>query len=147
MSRAYFSRALGRLLITSAVFVVLTVVVLQFESLPGIFGVTGVVASAIVLVLAALAAVSLMLPPALLQLDERGFRALKKRVAGPSRGDWGDITQVGTQEGEHGPMLVITHLGGKDTAVPLDLLDAPPADIEAEVQRRLDTAHGYKRLS
>lgn len=147
MSRAYFSRALGRLLITAAVVVVLTVAILQFESLPGIFGVTGVVASAILLIFAALAAVSLMLPPALLQLDERGFRALKKRVAGPARGDWDGITLVGTQDGEHGPMLVITHLGGKNTAVPLELLDATTADIEADVRRRLDAAHGYKRLS
>lgn len=147
MNRGYFARALGRLLIAAAAVVVVTVVVMQFDSLPGIFVITGVIASSVLLILAALAAVSLMLPPALLQLDEVGFRALKKRVAGPPHGEWFDVTAVGTQQGEHALMLVISQLGGKDTAVPLDLLDAPAAEVEAEVQRRLDTAHGYKRFS
>jgi len=144
MSRAYFARALGRLLVGAAVAVLVTAAALRW--LPGVVSSIGVVVSAILLVLAALAAISLMMPPALLQLDERGFRALKKRVAGRPRGDWSEVTGVGTQQGDHGPTLMLTHSDGTHTAVPLGLLDAPTADIESDVQRHLDAAHGYKRL-
>jgi hypothetical protein len=145
MSRAYFARALGRLLVVAAVAVVFTVVAQQF--LPGIFSAVGVVASVIVFTLAALAAISLLMPPALLQLDDDGFRALKRRTTGPRTGRWTAVTNAGTQHNEHGPVLIITHSDQSFTAVPLNLLDSAPDAVEREVRARLDAAHGYRRLT
>jgi hypothetical protein len=145
MSRAYIARALGRLLVLAAGAVLLTVVAQQF--LPGVFSVVGVIASVVVLVFAALAAVSLLMPPALLQLDAQGFRALKRRTSGPRSGRWDEVANAGTQHNEHGPVLIITHTDQSFTAVPLDLLDSAPDVVEREVRQRLDAAHGYKRLT
>lgn len=145
MSRAYFARALGRLLIVAAGTVLLTAVAQQF--LPGFFSAVGVIASAIAFTLAALAAISLWMPPALLQLDDEGFRALKRRTSGPRTGAWTAVTNAGTQDNENGLVLVITHADQSFTAVPLGLLDSPAAAVESDVRRRLDAAHGYKRLT
>ena len=95
----------------------------------------------------ALAGVSLAMPPALLQLDDTGFRAFKKQVAGPSQGRWEAVQSVSTQAGEHGPVMFIVHTAGVHTAVPLALLDARAETVEADVRRRLDQAHGYRRLT
>jgi hypothetical protein len=145
MQRGHLARALGRLLLASAVGVLLTTVAL--ELLPGIVGMVGVIVTALLLVLAALAGVSLAMPPALLQLDDTGFRAFKKQVAGPSQGRWEAVQSVSTQAGEHGPVMFIVHTAGVHTAVPLALLDARAETVEADVRRRLDQAHGYRRLT
>lgn len=145
MTRAYFARALGRLLVVGGAAVLLTVVAQQF--LPGFFSVVGVIVSAIVLTLAALAAISLWMPPALLQVDDDGFRALKRRTSGPRSGVWTAVTNAGTQDNEHGPVLILTHTDQSFTAVPLGLLDHPADAVESDVRRRLDAAHGYKRLT
>jgi hypothetical protein len=145
MRRAYFARSLGRLLIISAVAVALTAFVQQFLS--PVIMVISVVASTTLLVLAALAAVSLMLPPTLLQLDDRGFRALRRQTAGPASAPWDRVKRVGTQTVDDEPVLTVEHADGGITAVPLALLDEPAEAVEADVQRRLDRAHGYRRLS
>lgn len=145
MHRGHLARVLGRLLLASAVGVLLTTVAL--ELLPGVVGVVGVIATAILLVLAALAAVSLVMPPALLQLDDTGFRAFKKQVSGPPQGQWASVRSVSTQCGEHGPVLFIVHTTGVHTAVPLVLLEARTETVEADVRRRLDQAHGYRPLT
>jgi hypothetical protein len=145
MRRAYFARSLGRLLIISAVVVGITALVQQF--LPPLATVIGVVASTTLLVLAALAAVSLMLPPTLLQLDDRGFRAMRRQTAGPPSATWDQVKRVGTQTVDEEPVLTVEHADGGITAVPLALLDEPHEHVEADVRRRLDKAHGYRRLN
>ncbi|MPZ96513.1 MAG: hypothetical protein GEU96_16765 [Propionibacteriales bacterium] len=145
MRRGHFARSLGRLSIAAAVIVVLTVLALELA--PGILSTIGVIVSTVLVVLMALAAVSLALPPALLQLDEHGFRAFKKQVAGPNRGEWAGITNVTSQHGEDGMVMFFQHANGRHTAVPLWMLDAAGDEVEAEVRRRLDAAHGYRRLT
>jgi hypothetical protein len=43
--------------------------------------------------------------------------------------------------------MFIVHTAGVHTAVPLALLDARAETVEADVRRRLDQAHGYRRLT
>jgi hypothetical protein len=57
------------------------------------------------------------------------------------------VKRVGTQTVDDEPVLTVEHADGGITAVPLALLDEPAEAVEADVQRRLDRAHGYRRLS
>ncbi len=144
MPRHYFARALGRAAIVAGLAVGFAVLARAYFSS---WMVIGVVVAVVALIICCLAAVNLALPPSLLQFDEYGFRALKRRIRGKRQGGWQQVSGVSTTTTEHGPILIIEQGERGRTVVPLALVDAPASEVEAEIRRRLDTFHGYRRLS
>src|SRR5262249_46826731 len=125
VKRAYYARALGRSAIVTAVLVLLATVCLQVGA-PGFLNAGLVVLSTIGLVVVAWAAISVMLPPTLMQLDADGFRANKRYSSGPRTGSWFDVRNVASQESPDGWALIMQHEDGSHTAVPLAIADADP---------------------
>jgi hypothetical protein len=143
--RAYFVRALGRSALVTAVLVLLVTVCLELGAPAGLNAIL-VVLTTLGIVVVAWVAVSVMLPPTLLQLDADGFRANKRYTAGPRQGGWFDVRNVASQQNPDCWGLIMQHEDGKHTAVPLSLADADPVTIEKDVRNRLDQAHGYRSL-
>ena len=143
--RAYFARALGRAAIVAAVLVLLVTVCLEVGA-PGVVNTVLVVLSTVSLVTVAWIAISVMLPPTLLQLDLQGFRANKRYTSGPRTGGWFDVRNVASQQTPDGWTLIMQHEDSTHTAVPLSLADADPVTIEKDVRNRLNQAHGYRSL-
>lgn len=143
--RAYFVRALGRVAVAAAVLLLATTLSLTLPA-PGILTTVLVVLTTVALVALAIIAVSVVMPPTLLQLDLNGFRASKRHSSGPRQGNWGDVQSVASQEGPNGWVLLIQHRNGAHTAVPLSVVDASPVAVEEDVRARLNEAHGYRPL-
>lgn len=144
--RGYFARALGRTAIVAAVGVVLTTLCVSLSA-PGVLTTVLVVLTTIALVAVAITAVSVLLPPALLQLDDHGFRAAKRFSSGPRQGEWHAVSGVASQQGPDGWVLMIQHVDGGLTAVPLRPIHADAVRVEEDVRERLNDAHGYRPLS
>lgn len=145
VKRAYFVRALGRSAIVTAVLVLLLTACLELGA-PGVLNVVLVVLTTVAVVVLAWTAVSVMLPPSLLQLDADGYRADKRYTSGPRQGGWFDVRNVASQQNPDGWALIMQHEDGRHTAVPLSLADADPVTIEKDVRDRLNQAHGYRSL-
>jgi hypothetical protein len=144
--RAYFARALGRSAIVAAVLVLVVTVCLEVSA-PTAVTVLLVVLAAVALVAVGVIAVSLMIPPTLLNLDEHGFRASKRFTAGPRQAGWFEVRSAASQHGPEGWVLIIALVDGGHTAVPLGLAAADPVTVEQDVRSRLNEAHGYQGLS
>jgi hypothetical protein len=143
--RAYFVRAAGRSAIAAALLMLVVSGGLALSA-PGWLVALLVVVTTLALVLTAILAVSLLVPPTLLQLDEEGFRVARRFTSGPRQAGWGDVRNAASQEGPEGWVLVIQLHDGQHTAVPLALADAQPVMVERDVRSRLDAAHGYRPL-
>jgi len=143
--RAYFARALGRSSVVTAVLVLLVTVALEVRA-PGVLNVVLVVATTVGVVVVAWIAISVMLPPTLIQLDADGFRVGKRYSSGPRTGSWFDVRNVASQHTPDGYGLIMQHEDGKYTAVALSLADTDPVTIEKDVRDRLNQAHGYRSL-
>lgn len=143
--RAYFVRALGRSAVVTAVLVLLLTACLELGA-PGVLNVVLVVLTTIGVVVVAWTAVSVLLPPALLQLDTDGYRAEKRFTSGPRQGSWFDVRNVASQQTPDGWGLIMQHEDGTHTAVPLSVADADPVTIEKDVRDRLNQAHGYRSM-
>jgi len=143
--RAYFARALGRSAIVTAVLVLLVTVGLEV-GVPGVVNVLLVLVTTVGVFIVAWIAISVMLPPTLIQLDADGFRVAKRYSSGPRTGSWFDVRSVASQQTPDGYGLIMQHEDGQHTAVALSLADADPVTIEKDVRDRLDQAHGYRSL-
>lgn len=143
--RAYFVRALGRSAIVTAVLILLLTVCLEVQA-PAVFNILLTVLTAVGVVVVAWVTVSVMLPPALLQLDAEGFRANKRYSSGPRHGSWFEVRNVASQQTKDGWGLIMRHEDGNHTGVPLSLATVDPVTIEKDVRDRLNEAHGYRSL-
>ena len=143
--RAYFARALGRACVAAAGTLLVATVCLTLSA-PGWVTALSIVLTTVALVVVALAAVSVMLPPTLLQLDQDGFRAARRYSSGPRQGLWGGVQSAASQQGPDGRVLMIQHLDGGLTAVPLSVADATATRVEEDVRQRLNQAHGYRPM-
>jgi hypothetical protein len=143
--RAYFARALGRIAVAAALLLLLTTLCLALSA-PGALTSLLVVLTTVALVGVAISAVSVVLPPALLQLDQAGFRASRRHSSGRRQAAWHDVQGAASQEGPDGWVLLIQHRDGEHTAVPLSVVDASAVAVEEDVRDRLNEAHGYRPL-
>jgi hypothetical protein len=144
--RGYFARALGRACVAAALTLLGATLCLALSA-PGWLTTVLVVVTTIALVVTALAAVSMMLPPTLLQLDGLGFRAARRYSSGRRQASWDDVRGAASQQGPDGWVLIIQHGDGGHTAVPLSVADADPTRVEQDVRDRLNEAHGYRPLT
>jgi hypothetical protein len=143
--RGYYVRAFGRVAVAGAVALLLTTLCLTLSA-PGVLTSVLVVLTAVVLTVTAVMAVSVMLPPTLIQLDQAGFRVSKRYTSGRRQASWDDVQAAASQQGPEGWVLFIQHRDGGHTAVPLSLADASAVDVEQDVRARLNEAHGYRSM-
>jgi hypothetical protein len=143
--RAYFARALGRSAIVAAALMLIVTGALALSA-PAWLTALLVVLATVALVITAIVAVSLVMPPTLLQLDEQGYRVGKRYTSGPRQAGWIEVQNAASQEGPDGWVLVLQLHDGRHAAVPLALADARAVAMERDVRARLDAAHGYRPL-
>jgi hypothetical protein len=78
-----------------------------------------------------------------LELDDDGFLNATGPGAGVRRAAWGDVRTVRSD----GPVVVVDLAGGRRSIVRTGSLSVPAGDLAAELRRRLDRGHGYRRLT
>lgn len=94
------------------------------------------------------AVVRLVRPPTVLELADEGYRVRSLRGIGVRQAAWRDVRDVvtGTQ-GDQQIVLIRLRDGDRTTSLPVRLVGAPPAQWLADLDRRLDAAHGQRRLT
>ncbi|MBA2443718.1 MAG: hypothetical protein H0V49_00065 [Nocardioidaceae bacterium] len=95
----------------------------------------------------ALCALFLLRPPAVLRLTTEGYAISLVRGAGVKAAPWSEVASVATQPVGGATSLVITLRNGRTSIMPLSLLGAQQATAQGDVRVRLNSAHGYRRLT
>lgn len=105
---------------------------------------TVTVAAAAAVILAV--AVVLARRPAVVRLDETGYRVRLVRGVGTAEARWSDVEDVvaTTVAGER--CVVLRLRDGRTTTVPVRVLEADPDAFVRELASRLDRGHGYRRV-
>jgi len=103
--------------------------------------VLGVVAAVLVIVSVFL----LVRPPAVVRLDDTGYRLGRVPEGGVRQARWTDVAHAATGDSNHGRALVLS-LDGAESKIPLLLVAGRSAQLQREVNERLNRAHGYRRL-
>lgn len=89
--------------------------------------------------------VLLLRPPAVVRLDDEGYRLGRVPQGGIRRARWRDVRRVETADSTHGRALVFA-LDGAESTIPLLLVAGQAATLQRDVNERLNRAHGYRRL-
>lgn len=87
----------------------------------------------------------LIRPPVVVRLDSEGYSLGRVPQGGVRRARWSDVTQVTSARTEHGQSLVLS-VGERSSTVPLLLVAARAYELQRDINRRLNDAHGYRRL-
>ncbi len=108
----------------------------------------GVLAGMAVLALAGLVVLGLTLVRRryVVRLDEHGYRVRFVRGAGASAARWSEVEDLTTTSSGGADCVVLRLRDGRATTIPVDLLAMDRERFVEELQRRLDGAHGYRRL-
>jgi hypothetical protein len=144
LSRAIAARLLGALLLASGILLVLVVVLVAALDLPGAVVSVGVCLVAAVVVLGGLAVTRRV---TVVRLDAEGYRVSFVRGAGATRARWTDVEDVvaTTLAGER--CIVIRLRDGRSTTVPVRILAGSSDTFVHDLQERLNTGHGYRRIN
>ena len=103
--------------------------------------------SVVTVVVGAVCALLLLRPPAVLRLTSSGYRIALVRGAGVKAAQWVDVASAATAPVGGAVALVFTLNDGHTSTLPLSLLGAQQGEAHRDVRRRLNSAHGYRRLS
>lgn len=95
----------------------------------------------------AVAVVRLVRPPVVLELADEGYRVRSLRGVGVRQAAWRDVRGVDSRS-QGGQRVVIVRLndGERTTCLPVRLVGAAPRTWLADLDVRLDAAHGQRRL-
>ncbi len=140
LARAHVFRAVGPLSLVLGVAWLLTT--LLDASAP-----TRLTLSVVTVGMAVVCALLLLRPPAVLRLNRVGYGIALVRGAGTKAAEWTDVASVATQPVGGAVALVVALQDGRTSILPLSLLGAQQGEAQRDVRRRLDTAHGYRRLT
>lgn len=144
LARALRARILGVSLVSLGAAVLVGTVVVELADLP-----PGILAGLGALALIALAAVGVVVLGgwSILHLDEGGYRVRFVRAAGTTEARWAEVEDLATTVVAGTPCLVLRLRDGRTTTVPVTLLEGDREELVDELKRRLDTGHGYRRIS
>ena len=142
-SHALLVRSVGALLVLLGVVVVVVAVLVAALDLPGAVLSVGVVVAVALVVAGALAASRLT---RVLTLDETGYRVRLLRGAGVRAARWREVEDAVTMTVAGHDCVVLRLKDGRTTSIPVDVLEAEPEGLLAELSRHLDRGHGYRRL-
>lgn len=79
------------------------------------------------------------------RVDATGYQVRFVRGAGARAARWEDVEDVQTQTTAGARCLVLRLRDGRQTTVPVDLIEGDREEFVRQVQDRLDVAHGRKR--
>jgi hypothetical protein len=136
-------RTLGALLAGVGVLLLVVGLLVSILDLPvGLL--TGAVVVTVLLVVLGGFLVTRLTP--LVHFDEEGYRVRWLRGAGVKQARWREVEDVVTATVADHDCVLIRLRDGRTTTVPVKVLDASPEAFIADLGRRLDTGHGYRRL-
>lgn len=84
--------------------------------------------------------------PVVVTFDETGYRVRLVRGAGVRRAAWTDVEDASAEVLAGERCVVVRLRGGRTTTVPVGVLECRPDDFVRDLQRHLDTGHGYRRV-
>lgn len=121
---------------------VLTAVVAVFD-LPLV-----VLTVAVILAVGAVVVVGLLVigNPAVVRLDEDGYRIRLIRGAGVKRARWAEVRDVVATTVADERCIVLRLMDGRTTVLPVRALAGSPDGFVRDLQKHLDTGHGYRRI-
>ena len=149
LARSYVVGVLGRVAVLAGAGV-LGVVVLTAMDPGGVRTVALVLAWAVVatgIALTLVAAVRTLRPPVLVALDDEGVRVRVRRGTAPRSIPWSQVKAVRRESRSAGPCVLVVRTDGETAAVPDRLIAEGGDALSAALRRRLDLAHGQRRLS
>jgi len=143
LARAVRARLLGSLLTVIGGVVLVVSLVAALADVP-----RAAIAGLLVLGLVGLAVTGALLGPRwyVVRLDDIGYRIRFVRGAGRAQARWTDVLDVTTAVASGTPCVVLRLRDGGSSTVPVDLIEGDREDFVDELRRRLDGAHGYRRL-
>ena len=144
LARAYAVRPLG-LAVCGTGLAVIALAVARAADARGWVQTSLLVVAVLLVVLSVLAAVVILRPPTILRLDGHGFRV--RRMGGAEVASWRDVEDVAGEVRAGQRVAYIRQRDGGAVLLPLGLLDTPADQVEREVRRRLDSAHGYRPIA
>lgn len=80
------------------------------------------------------------------RLDETGYRIRFVRGVGRAHARWTDVEDLTTAVVGGTQCVVLRLRDGQTSTVPVNLIEGDREQFVDELQRRLDTGHGYRRL-
>ena len=143
LARPVRVRLLGSLLAVLGLLVlVMTVVLAAVGPSSGV-----VVAAAVaVAVVAVITGVLLGRQWYVVRLDDTGYRVRFVRGVGRSQARWVEVEDLTTAMAAGTECVVLRLRDGEVSTVPVNLIEGDREAFVDELQRRLDAAHGYRRL-
>lgn len=80
------------------------------------------------------------------RLDEVGYQVRFVRGAGAKQGRWADVDNLTTAVVAGTECVLLRLRDGRQTTIPVNLIEGDREEFVDELQRRLDHGHGYRRL-
>lgn len=134
---------LGALLAAGGVLVALLVLAVGLLALPDAATLVVVLAVVTSLVVAGLA---LRRGPAVVRLDDVGYRVRLLRGAGATRARWTDVEDVVTATVAGERCVVLRLRDGRTSTVPVRVLATDADNFVKDLQGHLNRGHGYRRI-
>jgi hypothetical protein len=143
LARAVRLRLLGSALAALGLVVLVVTVVLAAVRPP-----SGVVLATTVALVVVTVATGVLLGRRwyVVRLDDTGYRVRFVRGVGRSRARWTEVEDLTTAVATGAECVVLRLRNGDASTVPVSLIEGDREAFVDELQRRLDAAHGYRRL-
>lgn len=137
-------RLLGVALVVAGVLVLVLVVLVAALHAPGV-----VLSVGLVVALLGFLGTGLLLTrgPAVVRLDQEGYRVRWVRGAGTKQARWTDVEDAAAATVAGHRCVVIRLRDGRSTIVPVDVLAGADDAFVRDLQEHLDQGHGYRPLS
>jgi hypothetical protein len=109
---------------------------------------TGTIAGLLVLAAIGVVVLALLLGRRwyVVRLDDTGYRVRLVRGVGRAQARWTEVEDLTTAVVSGTQCVVLRLRDGQTTTVPVNLIEGDREEFVDELQRRLDTGHGYRRL-
>ena len=88
----------------------------------------------------------LVRPPVALRMDTEGYSMARSIGSGIRAAGWQDVERVELVTSGRSTVVVVRLHSGATTQIPARLVEEPLGDWTAELDERLNTAHGQRRL-
>ncbi|MGO4255099.1 hypothetical protein [Marmoricola sp. RAF53] len=80
------------------------------------------------------------------RLDDTGYQIRFVRGAGATRARWADVDNLTTAVVGGTECVLLRLRDGRQTTIPVNVIEGDREEFVDELRRRLDTGHGYRRI-
>ena len=140
LDRRFALQIFGRRMILTGAFALAAFLLLSFG---GLVHTAGWVCAGLAVFMILASAWTMARPPLVVSLNAQGFRLGRVAVGDVRRGHWVEVENVDTDNGR----LVFSLDSGQSGAVALMLVPRRATELQRDVHKRLNTAHGYRPLA